>query len=107
MRPYLAVLKDSFREALASRVLWILILLITVVLLLVAPLGVTEEKSSRLGRSSVRNWPALVEKIDQELRTAGPSPGSQIASRLSTPLKTELDEALKTSPPEIPVDALE
>jgi hypothetical protein len=107
MRPYLAVLKDSFREALASRVLWILILLITLVLLLVAPLGVTEEKSSKLGRSSVRNWSALVEKIDQELRTDGSSPGSQIASRLSTPLKTELDEALKSSPPEIPVDVLE
>jgi ABC-type transport system involved in multi-copper enzyme maturation permease subunit len=107
MRPYLAVLKDSFREALASRVLWIVILLITVVLLLVAPLGVTEEKSSRLEKGSVRNWPALVEKIDQELRVEGPSPGSQIAARLTTPLKAALDESLKISPPEIPVEVLE
>jgi hypothetical protein len=87
MRPYLAVLKDSFREALASRVLWIVMLLTTVVLLLAAPLGLTEEKSSRLARSSVRNWPALVAKIDQELRADGASPGSQIAMRLSHAVK--------------------
>ena len=107
MRPYLAVLKDAFREALASRVLWIVMLLTTVVLLLVAPLGLSEEKSSRLGRSSVRNWPGLVVKIDQELRTDGPSPGSQITVRLSNVLKAALDESLKTSPPEIPAEVLE
>ena len=32
MRPYLAIIKDSFREALASRVLWVLTGLIGVVL---------------------------------------------------------------------------
>ena len=37
MRPYLAILKDSFREALASRILWVVIILTTVVLLLAAP----------------------------------------------------------------------
>ncbi len=29
MKPYLAIIADSFREALASRVLWILLILIT------------------------------------------------------------------------------
>jgi len=107
MRPYLAVLKDSFREALASRVLWIVMILTTVVLLAAAPLGLREEKSSRLRRSSVRNWPALVAKIDQELREGGPSPGSQIAVRLSNELKAALDESLKESPPQISGDILD
>ena len=44
MRPYLAVLKDSFREALSSRVLWILIILTTLLLLLAAPVGIREQK---------------------------------------------------------------
>ena len=39
MTAYLAVTKDSFREALYSRVLWILLLLITVLLLALLPLG--------------------------------------------------------------------
>ena len=42
MRAYLAVIKDSFREALASRVLWILLVLITLLLLSLAPLGVKD-----------------------------------------------------------------
>jgi ABC-type transport system involved in multi-copper enzyme maturation permease subunit len=46
MRPYLAVLKDSFREALASRVLWILIFVTSVVLALLAPLGIKEQALS-------------------------------------------------------------
>ena len=58
MRPYLAVLKDSFREALASRVLWIVIILTTLALVVVAPLGIKEETAARLRRNSVRNWPA-------------------------------------------------
>ena len=37
MRPYLAIIKDSFREALASRVLWVLLLLITVLLVGLIP----------------------------------------------------------------------
>lgn len=44
MRAYLAVLKDSFREALASRVLWILIVVTTLVLAILAPLGIREQK---------------------------------------------------------------
>lgn len=39
-RAYLAVIKDSFREAVASRVLWILFSMITAILLALAPLGI-------------------------------------------------------------------
>ena len=37
MRPYIAVIKDSFREAFASRVLWIVLILLGVFLLLIFP----------------------------------------------------------------------
>lgn len=39
MKPYLAIIIDSLREALASRVLWVLVIGITLVLLALAPLG--------------------------------------------------------------------
>ena len=95
MRPYLAVLKDSFREALASRVLWIVIILTTLALVVVAPLGIKEETAARLRRNSVRNWPALVAKIDDERQSGDPSPGRQIWNRWSDQLKGQLAEAEK------------
>src|SRR5215471_8009433 len=93
MRQYFAILKDSFREALASRVLWILLILITAVLLITAPLGLKEERSSLLVRSSVRNWPALIARIEDETRAEGPTPGKQIWARLSSRLKESLAKA--------------
>ena len=42
MRPYLALIKDSFRAALASRVLYVLLAVITLLLLVIAPIHVVE-----------------------------------------------------------------
>ena len=46
MKPYLAIIADSFREALASRVLWILLILITLVLVALLPLGYRAEQTT-------------------------------------------------------------
>jgi len=56
MGKYLAIIKDSFREALSSRVLWLVLVLITMLLLAVAPLGYHEELTWRLSDSDVREW---------------------------------------------------
>ena len=56
MKAYLAVIKDSFREAFASRVLWILLVLITLLLLLLAPLGVKDEVAATLSRGDISNF---------------------------------------------------
>ena len=90
MRAYLAVLKDSFREALASRVLWILLALTTLVLAAVAPIGVSERPATQLRQSSILDMSALVSKIETQGRADGPSPGKQVWSRLSDDLKTRL-----------------
>lgn len=42
MRPYFAIIKDSFRAALASRVLYVLLLFITLLLLVISPLHIRE-----------------------------------------------------------------
>jgi len=99
MRPYLAILKDSFREALASRVLWILMIVITLLLILAAPSGFKEIKSTNLKRGSVRNWPLLAAKIQEQ--SDRPAPGRQIWQRLSGPLKTDLTAAFEQSPGEL------
>jgi hypothetical protein len=51
MRAYLAVLKDSFREAFASRVLWILLALTTLVLVAVAPIGLSKGRRHCSGKT--------------------------------------------------------
>ena len=48
MRPYLALIKDSFRAAVASNVLYVLLAVITLLLLVIAPLHVREALDWRL-----------------------------------------------------------
>ena len=59
MIPYLAVIKDSFREALVSRVLWILLVLITLLLVGLAPFSWHTTVASRLIRTDIRDGRGL------------------------------------------------
>jgi hypothetical protein len=96
MRPYLAIIKDSFREALASRVLWILLVLNTVILAAVAPLGITEQSGAALASNDLTDPKGLVEKIKQQESKPSPSPGKQVWSLLSAGYQAQLrpdDEA--------------
>lgn len=61
MLPYFAIIKDSFRAALASRVLYVLLILITLLLALLAPLHVRETLDWKLVRQvNVRNASQLI-----------------------------------------------
>ena len=63
MRAYWAVIQDSFREALASRVLWVLLVLITLLLALLAPVGYRQQVTRGLSEGSVRNLPQFIEHV--------------------------------------------
>lgn len=69
MRPYIAIIKDSFREALASRVLWVLLLLITALLLGLVPFHwrttIAAEMRSQDVRS-IRNLANSLKAADSE-----------------------------------------
>ena len=97
MRPYLAVIKDSFREALASRVLWILLVLITLLLLGLAPLGLKEQRATFIRVGAVFDWPALIGKLKARAAGSENSPGKRIWGLLKEDLKSRLD-ALPTNP---------
>ena len=107
MRSYLAVLKDSFREALASRVLWILMIVITLILIAAAPLGFKGIKATQLKRNTVRDWPTLAAKIEEQGRADGPTPGRQIWLRLSDQFKTALANSALQSPGELSGDLVD
>lgn len=90
MRPYVAIIKDSFREALASRVLWILLVLSTLVLALIAPFGIAERTGISFTPSDITDAKGLVEKIKAQQAEPQPSPGKQLWSLLSDRYKAEL-----------------
>ena len=55
MSPYLAIIKDSFREALASRVLWTLLCVITLLLIALLPLHWVTTVAAELSDGDVGN----------------------------------------------------
>ncbi len=70
MRPYLAIIKDSFRAALASRVLYVLLGLILLFLLLISPLHVRESLDTRinLDRDVVaKDQMVLIDRLKEEV----------------------------------------
>lgn len=95
MRAYVAILKDSFREALSSRVLWILLVLITLFLIALAGFSVAPAMRTGLNRQEVYDWPALVDR----LREAKPdTPPGQIMSRLSGDMRKRVREYSQDEP---------
>jgi hypothetical protein len=73
MRAYCAVIQDAFREALASRVLWVLLVLITLLLALLAPLGYRQQITRGLSEGSVRDMPHFIEYVRDQARKPEPS----------------------------------
>jgi ABC-type transport system involved in multi-copper enzyme maturation permease subunit len=78
MRPYLAIIRDAFHEALVSRVLWILLVVMTLFLGALAPLGFIEQAGSRLTDEDFLNQDKLIEKIIAQDASSAPSPGRRI-----------------------------
>ncbi|MGY8767454.1 MAG: ABC transporter permease [Pirellulales bacterium] len=94
MRPYLAVLIDSFNEALASRVLWILIVLSTLFLLALAPLGISEQRATGFSRTGISalTFPSLADNLKKQLAQEGPSVGKRIAEISDDQFTTRINE---------------
>lgn len=91
MRPYLAVIKDSFREAFASWVLWIVLILILLFLLAIAPFGYRTVPQVRLLSGDIRAPLRLVEEL-VEARDSGDTPAGHVAGLLTDNLNDRLRE---------------
>jgi hypothetical protein len=87
MRPYLAVILDSFRAALASRVLWILLVLITLFLAALAPLSLrlpeAEDAYSDIDGERVHDYIKDIIRITVENRPAGEKYWGRIAGSVA------------------------
>ena len=74
MRPILAILKDAFREAWASRVLWMALAAILLVLLALSPMGLKSVTSTRLRPYELVDTEAFLRQLQQgSTAEAGPA----------------------------------
>lgn len=93
MRPYFALIKDSFRAAIASKVLYVLLGVITLLLLVIAPLHVREVLDWKL------DFRRNVTKVDDLVSTLVEQGENLAAQRvwelLDEPLKADLVDFAK------------
>ena len=73
MRPYLAVLKDAFREAFASFLLWLVLILVVGLLILLACFSVSDTLASDFVLHDIPNEQHLADKLIEEGESATPS----------------------------------
>lgn len=92
MRAYIAVIRDSFHEAFVSRVLWILLVLITVFLLTLLPISIDEQRISRIGMGDFLDVLSFAAKITEQGPGSEPSPARQIWLHLDDGLKDDLSD---------------
>ena len=92
MRPYLAVIKDSFREAIHSRVLWILLIVITLFLLLIAPAGYRVTLTTTFNWSDVQDARQLVLRLTEAAGKVAASREKRIWESIDQPAREELEK---------------
>lgn len=98
MTPYIAILKDSLREAVASRVLLITLIGIVVVLTLLAPFGLRYDIATEVRRSEVTQPDRLVRALlaaENERGTAT----AHLWNLLSADEQSKMREMLDTDAP--------
>ncbi len=100
MLAYYSVIKDSFREALASRILPIVLGMTTLVLIALAGFGIHETAGSSIQRHDVLDTRALMEELRTRADDEAPSPGKRIWESLPQKTRESLskDAAGDTSP---------
>ncbi len=93
MRPYLAVILDSFHAALSSRVLWIAFIAIWILLGALAPIGYREDLTTEFRRWDFDNGTQLKVMLAQGL--ADPQQKDKALGRVSLALPDDLKRQLR------------
>lgn len=92
MRPYFTILRDSFHEALASRVLWMLLIVITILLVFMAPLGPKGLSGPAFDASEVFDPPKLAGEILKDNSAEGLSVGKRLVTQWGGDAKSRVEQ---------------
>ncbi len=85
MKPYIGILIDSFWEAVSSKVLWALLALSTLILLALAPFGLTTERSFNSTEKT-----RLLEKLARGLEGKGSAGVQAVANKLDAKIQERI-----------------
>ncbi|MEZ5940952.1 MAG: ABC transporter permease subunit [Planctomycetaceae bacterium] len=94
MRPYLAIIKDSFREAFASYVLWATLIVITLFLLVLLPIHFDVDQATEFREGEITNWDRLLTDLRDAGESSEDSPGGHIWSLLPDDQQKLVDDYL-------------
>ena len=99
MKPYIGILIDSFWEAVSSKVLWALLLGSTLILLAIAPFGLTTERSFKFSSADVNSAlkNQLLEKFAKGLDGKGSAGAKAISGRLDVKFKERVKKKVEDS----------
>ena len=92
MRPYFAILKDSFREAMASRVLWVSLILATIFLLALAPVSLNERRAAYIQTDHLNDPMGLAHEIVAGRDAGQPNPAKRVWDQLDTEAQDAIEE---------------
>ena len=95
MRPYLAIIKDSFRQVISSKVLYVMLIVISLLLLIVFPLHFTETLDWKLTGRNVANSDQLFERFVSRHDQDGEEVITYIWNQLTPKLQTQLTDRVE------------
>lgn len=93
MKPYIAILIDSFWEAIGNRVLWALLIGWTLILAALAPFGYIIERSFQLSSVDIDNRGELISSLAKGVRGDGSRGLQAIARRLDPDFASKVVQA--------------
>lgn len=93
MRPYFAIISDSFHSALASRVLWAAFLAIWVLLASLAPIGIKEDYTTSFRWFDVYNGTRMKALLAQGI--VDPKSQDKATGRIAKAMPTEMQRQLR------------
>jgi hypothetical protein len=95
MRPYLTILRDCFHEAMSNRVLWVLLVVSTVCLLMLAPVKVTERRGAKLQFMRPDSAKRMLALLQAEADSDKPTPATRVWARIDQSVRSNLVDADK------------
>lgn len=99
MRPYLAIISDSFRAAFASRLLWIVLGSILLLLIALAPIGYHEVYTVEFSSSDVHSSDRLSGLLASAMASERPTAAGRVAETLPEELRVEIRQAAEGEGP--------
>jgi hypothetical protein len=78
MRAFATIIKDSFRETIVSKTMWVLLGLATLFLAAIAPFSIDVQGAKGFEHADVRDGEGLSAEIQRQAAANGPSPGKRI-----------------------------